>query len=285
MRQLANHPHTRLSCLLTVGRIEVRWGLSTGAATLDEAWALAQEIGESEDWDVAAGRAEAAWLAGRPEDIEGIVGEPYERALADGTLPAASELAFWMWRAGALPEPPRNIVEAFRLHVDGDWRAAAAAWRRSGCPYEEAEALSDGDEAAMRKGLSIFSRMGAEPAADRLRLRMRKAGLARIPARPRRSTRSAPAQLTRREVEILGLVEQGLTNAEIAGRLFITEKTAGHHVSAILAKLGARTRTEAASTARKMGIAASGNVGRSPEDRTCHLRRELPRRWLQPEVR
>jgi DNA-binding NarL/FixJ family response regulator len=109
----------------------------------------------------------------------------------------------------------------------------------------------------MREALAIFSRLGAEAAADRLRAKMRNAGLARIPARPRRSTRSSPAQLTRREIEILGLVEQGLTNGEIAARLFITEKTAGHHVSSILAKLGARTRTEAASTARKMGIAAS----------------------------
>ena len=58
-------------------------------------------------------------------------------------------------------------------------------------------------------------------------------------------------------VEILALIELGLTNGEIGARLFITEKTAGHHVSAILGKLGARSRTEAASTARRMGIVTS----------------------------
>src|SRR5262245_28572458 len=139
--------------------------------------------------------------------------------------------------------------------MTGDWRAAAAEWQRLGSPYEQADALADGDEPAMREALAIYSRLGARPAADRLRARMRAAGIVRIPARPHASTRSAPAGLTRRQLEILGLVEAGLTNAEIAKQLFITEKTAGHHVSAILVKLGARSRTEAASTARKIGVA------------------------------
>jgi DNA-binding NarL/FixJ family response regulator len=109
----------------------------------------------------------------------------------------------------------------------------------------------------MREALAILTRLGAEPAADRVREKMRRAGLKSVPSRPRRSTLGAPAQLTRRELEVLALLEQGLTNADIAGRLFITEKTAGHHVSSILRKLGVRTRGEAAATARKMGIGAA----------------------------
>ena len=83
---------------------------------------------------------------------------------------------------------------------------------------------------------------------------MRRTGIKGVPARPRASTRSAPAQLTRRQLDVLILVEQGLSNAEIARALFISEKTAIHHVTAILRKLGVRRRGEAAAAARKMGI-------------------------------
>jgi DNA-binding CsgD family transcriptional regulator len=57
-------------------------------------------------------------------------------------------------------------------------------------------------------------------------------------------------ELTRREVEVLRLLGEGLTNAEIAGRLFISTKTAGNHVSNILMKLGLRNRSQAAAMAR-----------------------------------
>ncbi|MGH8912917.1 MAG: LuxR C-terminal-related transcriptional regulator, partial [Acidimicrobiia bacterium] len=59
--------------------------------------------------------------------------------------------------------------------------------------------------------------------------------------------------LTRREHEVLGLVAEGLTNAGIAERLFISEKTAGNHVSNVLTKLNLRTRTEAAAYAHRFG--------------------------------
>ena len=76
-----------------------------------------------------------------------------------------------------------------------------------------------------------------------------------LPRGPRATTRENPAGLTAREVEVLELVGEGLRNADIAERLFLSEKTVGHHVSAILRKLGVRTRGEASAEARRLGIA------------------------------
>src|SRR5436305_614171 len=78
---------------------------------------------------------------------------------------SAGELVLWMRRPGVLREPSQDVAEPFALHIAGDWLAAAEAWERIGCPYEQAEALGDGDEPAMRAALAIFARLGAEPAA------------------------------------------------------------------------------------------------------------------------
>jgi DNA-binding CsgD family transcriptional regulator/tetratricopeptide (TPR) repeat protein len=233
------------------GRIRARRGDPEAAPLLDEAWALARDTGDlAWVWPVAAGRAEAAWLAGRDRDVPPLVEPVYERACEAGLRWAIGELGSWLVRARALERLPEAAAPPYTL----PWREAAEAWRGIGCPYEQAEALAEGDEAAMRESLAILTRLGAEPAADMLRERMRRAGVRRVPARPRASTRTAPAQLTRRQLEVLALVESGLSNAEIARRLFISEKTAGHHVSAILQKLGAGSRGEAAAAARKIGI-------------------------------
>ena len=64
-----------------------------------------------------------------------------------------------------------------------------------------------------------------------------------------------PANLTPRELEVLALLGNGLTNAEIAERLFLSEKTVAHHVSAILRKLGVANRVQAVTEAARLGIA------------------------------
>jgi DNA-binding NarL/FixJ family response regulator len=76
-----------------------------------------------------------------------------------------------------------------------------------------------------------------------------------VPRGPRPATLRNSGNLTTRELEVVGLGAQGLTNTEIAARLFLSEKTVNHHVSAILRKLGARTRSEASAEAVRLGIA------------------------------
>jgi DNA-binding NarL/FixJ family response regulator len=94
-----------------------------------------------------------------------------------------------------------------------------------------------------RAALAAFDRLGAVPDADAAAAFLRDLGV---------KGRTGPKNLellSKRELEVLRLVAQGLSNAEIAARLFISKKTAGHHVSSLLSKLGLRSRTEAAAFA------------------------------------
>jgi DNA-binding NarL/FixJ family response regulator len=74
----------------------------------------------------------------------------------------------------------------------------------------------------------------------------------RVPRGPNAATRDNAAQLTDREIDVLHLLATGRSNPEIAAELGITRKTAGHHVSHILTKLGARNRSEAAVIASRL---------------------------------
>jgi DNA-binding CsgD family transcriptional regulator len=204
---------------------------------------------------VATARAEAAWLEGDrhavAEATEGVLPLTLERKW--GSL--AGELADWRRRAGLDHEIPADVAEPYVLQLTGQWARAAERWRDLGCPYEAALARADADkEAPLRQALDELARLGARPAADIVAQRLRELGVRRLPRRPRRATAANPAGLTARELEVLGLLGADLRNAEIAARLHIAEKTVDHHVSAILAKLGVRSRHEAERAAAERKI-------------------------------
>jgi DNA-binding NarL/FixJ family response regulator len=135
----------------------------------------------------------------------------------------------------------------------GDWRAAAAAWERLGAPYEQAlELLDSGDVDATLSAITILDKLEAAPAAHIARRRLRDLGVTRVPRGPVPSTRANPAGLTERQLDVLDLVAEGLTNGEIAARLVVSTRTVDHHVSAVLAKLGVTTRKEVARRARQL---------------------------------
>jgi DNA-binding NarL/FixJ family response regulator len=115
-------------------------------------------------------------------------------------------------------------------------------------------ALIDGDEPARREAFAILEKLGATATIERCREMLAGRGVRGIPRGPRTATRANPMGLTEREVEVLLLLERGLANPEISQRLHRSVKTVGHHVSAILAKLGASTRQEAAHIARSKGL-------------------------------
>jgi DNA-binding CsgD family transcriptional regulator len=147
-------------------------------------------------------------------------------------------------------------------------RSACSGFARAGAPLQAgrarmamARSLVDGDRglavAEARSALQAFDRMGATAEANRAAAFLRELGV-----KGRTGPRDA-GLLSRRELEVLRLVAEGLLNAEIAARLFISTKTAGHHVSNILTKLGLRSRTEAAAFALL-------NVPQSPGARSDH---------------
>ena len=107
--------------------------------------------------------------------------------------------------------------------------------------------------AAVVEALAVARWLGAEPLERRVTTRLRELGL-RVPTRPRETTRANPAGLTSRQLEVLALLAQGFTNAEIAERLVVSQRTAEHHVAAVLLKLGAPTRREAARRAAELQL-------------------------------
>jgi DNA-binding NarL/FixJ family response regulator len=83
---------------------------------------------------------------------------------------------------------------------------------------------------------------------------MRRRGVTGVPAGPRSATRAHRLGLTRREQEVLALVAAGLPNGDISRRLFISQRTVDHHVSALLTKMGVASRTAAAQEAARLGL-------------------------------
>lgn len=250
---------SRLVLLVVLGLLRVRRGDGDPWELLDEARDIALRADDLQFVTPAlAARAEAWYISGRLENIEGELTETYDRALALGRRQSISELGFWLWRAGVIEAAPVEAAAAVRLHIEGDLRGASEEWRRLERPYEAAEALADSDEEEdLVEAVKEFRRLGAGPALLAAQQRLRALG-ASIPRGPRPTTNANPAGLTAREMEILPLLQEGLRDAEIAARLFISQKTVGHHVSSILGKLGVRSRAEAATKAAQLSSSGDG---------------------------
>ncbi len=248
---------SRVMALVALGRLQTRRGDPHATETLDEALELAlasqtlQRLGP-----VRAVRAEAAWWRGNRRAAADEAESALKLAIDHRHPWLAGELAYWLWRADALTAVPSPCAEPFALQISGRWREAAQAWAELGCPFEQARALSDGDQAAQLEALEIFEHLDARPAADQLRQQLKTAGQRKLPRRARSSTKSNPHQLTAREIEVLLLLCEGLKNSEIAERLCRSVRTIDHHLESVFGKLNVTTRTEAVAAATRAGIRA-----------------------------
>lgn len=165
------------------------------------------------------------------------------------------DLAVWLWLDGHIEVIPNHAAtEQARWLSTGNWRQAAEWYRKIGNPYEEAISLSLGDSEARLEALAIVDRIGAKALSARFRRQLRSEGVKGVPRRRTGTIRSNPLGLTRRQSEVLELLAEGLTNREIAQRLFISPRTVEKHVAALLTKLGVPDRRAAVSQALELDL-------------------------------
>jgi DNA-binding CsgD family transcriptional regulator len=239
------------------GLVGLRRGDGGASSHVDRAWDLAVRLREPlRTLPAAAALAEQVWLTGVEDPRLDLAAGLLETSGASTALAwSVGDLAVWLRRLGRPVPDGIALAEPHERHLAGDAAGAAAIWERLGEPFAQALALVDtGADADAVHALQLLDRLDAKAVAAKVRQDLRDRGMASVPVGPRSSTRANPAGLTARQLEVLVMLAEGLTNAELAQRLFVSPKTVDHHISAILAKLSASTRFEAVHIARTAGI-------------------------------
>jgi DNA-binding CsgD family transcriptional regulator len=262
---------------VTLGRLRMLLGLADGpAAGLDSTAAVleAHDLGMANPryaWPALTTASLACIAAAREDSLR-----PRAAAMADQLRTVASKLGAFgpaqeaqrvtfcaadglvSWLLAASGAPDAGLLAG--------WDAAVGAWEAVSEPYPAAQALlhagevalaggdRDGAAARLRRGKELADGLGAVPLSAEIEALARRGriwlGSGSVPGSASGAgPGSAGAGLTERELEVLRLVAAGRSNREIAAELFISPKTASVHVSNILGKLRASSRTEAATLA------------------------------------
>ena len=191
--------------------------------------------------------AEAAWLLGRPELLLRWVRQHLPGAIATGESWRSGQLAVWLRRLGRLDQLPEIPLAApCEAELRGDLEGAARAWGDAGNPYEQGLSLLGGNVTQLRRALALFEQLGAAPAANLARRRLRECGVLTGLRGLNRTTRTDPLGLTPRERRLLGELAQGLSYRDIAARWHRSPRTVEHHALHLLAKLGLSSRKQVA---------------------------------------
>lgn len=247
-------PHDVSAALAVLARLRALRGEAGAGSLIDRAAELIRDAADGpRAYFVLRARIDLAWTTDGLDRLVQPMRAMLDEAVASEDVWMAGDLARWLSLAGIPVETPLRLPLPHRHVLRGDWTAAAVAWEALDAPYEAALArLHAADPAQVRAAHATFVKLGARPAAARAARRLAELG-APVPRGPRSSTGAHPAGLTVREAEIAALLSEGLTNAEIARRLVLSEKTVGHHVSAVLAKLAIRRRAEVGHALARVG--------------------------------
>jgi DNA-binding CsgD family transcriptional regulator len=231
-----------------LGRILARRGDPGAADLVERAWRLAVATGEDQKISVAGGaRIEWLWLTEDAATVRAEAEELLRVVLRAQHRWILAEVLRYLRRVGVAVQPFPGCPPAFAAGMTGQWAVAARLWDEAGNPYERALELSESEDPGdVREALALLDRLGATGTGAILRRRLRQAGVPGVPRGPRNATRADPGLLTQRQRDVLALVAQGLTNAEIADRLVLSRRTVDNHVAAVLQRLGVTSRREAA---------------------------------------
>jgi ATP/maltotriose-dependent transcriptional regulator MalT len=245
-----------------LGRLLARRGDPQAKEILDQGWRLAlrnDTLLALEPAGVAL--VEWAWLAGDVSLAAEQIDLLFERTTIPGGRRARGELLAYLRQAGLPADPFPGCPPEWAASISGDWQGASRFFESIGDPYQRAlELAASGELAPTLEALSLLDDLGATPAAAIVRARLRDLGVARVPRGRHHATRTNPGGLTDRQLDVLVLLAEGLTNAEIAQRLVVSTRTVDHHVSAILMTLGVGSRREAARKAAELGLAPLSTV-------------------------
>jgi DNA-binding CsgD family transcriptional regulator/tetratricopeptide (TPR) repeat protein len=246
---------TAVAPLAYLGRILARRGDPQAIRLIDQAWSVAESSGEDQKQATAGGpRIELAWLQGDEAEVRRLGWWFVDLAIDVHHTYLRAEALRYLKRIGEKVAPFDGCLPPFAAGLAGDWATAADLWEKANNPYERAlELVESPDRAAAFDGLRTLDRLGAVATAERVRQQLRVRGVRGVPRGPRHSTRARPGNLTMRQTEILGLVADGLTNAEIADRLVVSKRTIDNHLTAILAQLDVASRQAAVESARRVG--------------------------------
>jgi DNA-binding CsgD family transcriptional regulator/tetratricopeptide (TPR) repeat protein len=249
----------RCPALTVLGRVRARRGQPGASSLLWSAWKLAVQIDELQRMGPAAAAcAENAWFGGDHGRVRDIAAPVYQEAKRLDDRVHQAELGYWLAKAGQPVQPEGD--HPYAVQAAGRWREAAALWEAAGCPYEHAAALAESpDKQQLLMALEMLDELDAKPLATVVRRRLRALGVTRIPRGPLGETRVNPAGLTARQIDVLRLLGQGYTNAQIASQLVVSVRTVDSHVAAVLGKLGAADRHEAAARAAELGVLDAEN--------------------------
>ncbi len=214
-----------------------------------------------------------AGFADNTEELDDLFADAVRLATKIGDLGTAKALAGHAAALAAESEIPHRQANALycRSLLDHDATRLLGAAERYGdasWPLLSAKALEaaagafvctedrDQARAAFTRAVDIYTSLGAATDVARLRTRFRAHGIRRGPHAKHRQARSGWDSLTPAETKIAALVEGGLSNPEIAARLFLSRRTVATHVSHILKKLDVHSRTDIAREAALRTIAS-----------------------------